>query len=130
MLFDTGMYVTIPSSGVYVLDVVTGLELPGVLGSGLLCATTRVAASGLTLTGPTTVVGAQVLAAGSSGSFAYYDDVVGTDATRLIHPTVAYNASGVLDAIRFGPRGGGRRVNHLYVTVPTSGVVLVHYVPR
>lgn len=128
MLFDNGAYFTNSSSGVYVLDVVATVS--GAAGSGLLCAVERVTASGIALAGPASIVSIKVIAAGSAGNFSIHEDVIATDATKLRYPTTAYTSLAADQVLRFGVAGVPRRLQAMYITMPTDGIVLVNHLPR
>lgn len=127
LLFDTGVYLTVASGGAYWLDLIDGTEIPGTSGSGVLCVTTRVTASGLAVTGPATIVSVKVIAPGSAGNLDIRGGpVVGS---ALLHPSTAYTSLAADQLIKLGPAGGGVSVDGLYLTVPTSAVVLVNHLP-
>jgi hypothetical protein len=129
MLFDTGAFVTVPSGGIYVLDVVRpGSAIRGVRGSGLLCMPRRVAASGLAVEGICNVASIKVIAPGSSGNLAVYDDRVATNANRLRYPVTAFGSLTADQIITFGRNP--RRFGNINITVPTGGIVLVNTLVR
>jgi hypothetical protein len=129
MLFDTGAFVTVPSGGIYVLDVVRpGSAIRGVRGSGLLCVPRRVAASGLAVEGICNVASLKVIAPGSSGNLAVYDDRVATNANRLRYPVTAFGSLTADQIITFGRNP--RRFGNINITVPTGGIVLVNTLVR
>jgi hypothetical protein len=129
MLFDTGAFVTVPSGGIYVLDVVRpGSAIRGVRGSGLLCVPRRVAASGLAVEGICNVASIKVIAPGSSGNLAVYDDRVATNANRLRYPVTAFGSLTADQIITFGRNP--RRFGNINITVPTGGIVLVNTLVR
>ncbi len=129
MLFSTGVYVTVPTSGLYLVDVVDGSDFTGARGQGMLCDVTRVTASGVAVAGPARVLSVKVIAAGSAGSLAAYNgDAVA--AADLIYPSTAYTSLAADQIIRMGPRGGAAGLRGLYLTMPTNAVVLVNHLPR
>jgi len=135
MLFSTGAYVTIPAGGVYWLYLIDGAEIPGAVNSGMLCALSRVTASGVVndpatgqALGDVVVVSVKVIAPGSANNLDIRGGVAVTDS--LLHPSTAFGALAADQIIKFGPVGGGLRLTGLYITIPTSGIVLVNYLPR
>lgn len=128
MLFDNGVYFTNSTNGVYVVDVVANVN--GVSGTGLLCATQRITATGVAISGALSVVSIKIVAAGSAGNFAVHDDLDASDSSRLRYPTTAYTSLSADQIIRLGIKGVPRRMQIMHVTMPTDGIALVNYLPR
>lgn len=128
-LFATGAYFTNTTSGAWALDVIDGTDVPGVEGSGSLYEVAYVSASGLVsaLTGDAYIGSIQLLAPGSAGSLIPYDDTAAT-AGRELDIARAYNAGSMTVNAVFDIRGRISRA--LYLTLPTSGVVAINYLPR
>lgn len=129
MLMNSGAYVTITVAGAFAIDVIDGAATPGTTSAGMLCVAQRATASGLAIQGPASIVSIRVLASGSAGSLIAYDDTAAT-AGKEILPSVAFGSLVTTQPTRLGPRGGAARVDNLYLTLPTSAVVLINYLPR
>ncbi len=132
LLFATDAYVTDTTGGVWVIDYVDSQSaIAGIEGSGLLCETQYVSATGVALYGPTHVLSVKVLAVGSSDNLIVHDWTDATDATKLRYPSTVYSSLAANQIIALGPQSSPTRFNNgVYVTVPTGGIVLVNYLPR
>lgn len=130
LLLDVGAFATVPTGGVYVIEIIGGdgvAGIDGVQGAGLLCAALRVTASGVVVSGLANVVSLQIIERGSAGNLALYEGTSASGALR--HPVTAYSALANGQLIRLGPPGGTASFQSLYATVPTGAVVLVNLLP-
>lgn len=128
MLFERGAYVTVPTGGLYLLDVVSDIRSYGIVSGGLLCIPERVAASGR-IKGLSAVKSIKVIAPGSSGNLSVHEDHGATNAKRLRMPVTAFGSLAADQIINLAHRNCVRQFRNLYVTVPTSGIVLVNRIP-
>jgi hypothetical protein len=130
MLFADGVYVSVPTGGVYLLDVVQEQDLMAASQAGLICVPSRVTTTGLAIGGPSEVVSLKVIDPGSAGALACYDAGDAANASALLHPSIAFGSLAADQIIRFGGRGNARAVGNLYVTMPTAGILLINHIPR
>lgn len=86
----------------------------------------RMTASGIAFTGGAQVRSISVIAPGSAGNLAVYEGIDTNGPVRA--PSVAYTAIAAGDVIEFAD--GFSAFASMYLTVPTSGIVLVHIAPR
>ena len=86
----------------------------------------RMTASGIAFLGGAQVRSLSVVAPGSAGNLAVYE---GVDANGVVrYPSTAYTSLLAGDVVEFDD--GFSEVASMYLTVPTSGIVLVHIAPR
>lgn len=128
MLFERGAFVTVPTGGLYLLDVVSDIRAYGIASGGLLCSVERMAASGRIL-GLSAVKSLKVITPGSEGNLSVHEDHGATNAKRLRMPVTAFGSLTADQIISLAHRNCVRQFRNLYVTVPTSGVVLVNRIP-
>ncbi len=129
MLFERGVYVSLPSGGVYVLDVVSDIYMAGLMSAGLLCVPQRVTASGR-VKGLVTAKSLKVIAPGSAGSLQLHEDHDAANAKRARSVSTAFGSLAADQIVPLAPRGAVRQYRNLYVTVPTGGIVLLNRMPE
>lgn len=128
LLFERGAFVTVPTGGLYLLDVVSDIRAYGIESGGLLCTAERLAASGRIL-GLSAVKSLKVIAPGSAGDLSVHEDHGATNAKRLRMPVTAFGSLAADQIINLAHRNCVRQFRNLYVTVPTSGIVLINRIP-
>ena len=129
MLMGYGCYVTVPTGGVYVLDLIDDLAaLPGIEGQGMLLEPVRVAATGLALWDAPAIASVKVIAPGSAGTLTIHDATANSDATRL-RLSIAFGSLTAGQIIPLGGKGAAPTFGCAYVTITTGGIFLLNRYP-